>query len=619
MRRPWPVLLPALVLGCAVVFFVPYLVPVRPGPSPSAMAGYSNAAVLLLLPLVVAAFGVYARGMDVALPRAGAGPEEAARPAGSGTMDDRWSRALLLGTMLGLGAVAVVLSLAYRAGPPVGEVTFFGPVYENWRLGQRFYRELDFPYGPLLAYGPIVAARLTGLTLMDGYSVAWIAETVLGVWLIFETVRVLGVATTARARVLFLLLTAFFYTSMFSRGIQYTPVRFLMAPLLALWVDRLYRRGAAPLRVFGLAAVGNAVILFYSPEHGIQFFGGTLLYFVLCVRPVRGRGVYRALGLFACSFAVCMTVAGACGMLGFFLRTSGGALNLPLLLGLPTLGAVLFAFAAGVLVVSAVRRGQAGHPWVYLVALSCVTLPVALGRCDPGHMVVNLLGMFLAVFAAMSASRVRFAVVCVMFALLFRRDFMFVNEYLLPGAVRDGLREAVTEPTPLHAAARAYRAYLVRRHGPRGAEAMEALHRHTAPVQPGVPLPVGAALLAPFGATRPVPELPRDPHIFTGSYPGTTIFATYAQKEKIDAMRAHPERAVLVPEGFSGVCTWDEGTNRGLRAGLRWIFQPVYVPRLRQVPCPWTEMFGYVQAHYEPSEFASPVPGMRVYRRVEGK
>ena len=84
-------------------------------------------------------------------------------------------------------------------------------------------------------------------------------------------------------------------------------------------------------------------------------------------------------------------------------------------------------------------------------------------------------------------------------------------------------------------------------------------------------------------------------------------------------MRAQPELPVLVPEGFDGVCTWDAETYRGLRAGLRWIFQPVYVPHLRQVPCPWTEMFGYVHAHYQPSEFASPVPGMRGYRRGEGK
>ncbi len=603
-KRPWLAVCAALLACLGAVFLLPYFVPVRPSSSISAMAGFSNTAALILLPLCAAAFGWYLRGFDLTF----------SLPAR--TLADRRSRLLLTLVCLAIAVVCTLLWLAQRGKGGAGELTFFGPLYENFRLGQRFYRDLDFPYGPLLAYSPVIAAKLSGLSLFDGYHLAWLLQSVLGVYLIFQTVSLLGVATTPRARVLFLLLAVFFYVQLYSEGIQYTPVRFFLAPLLALCVDRLYRRGVPPWKVFLLAAVGNAVILFYSPEHGIQFFVGTLIFFVLCVGRACRPGTWPALALFAGIFAVAIAIAASMGVLGFFFHSSGGALNLPLLLGPPTLAAVFFVLAAGVTVAAAQAQHWLNHPWVYLIALSTVTLLVALSRCDPGHLFVNLLGAFLAVFAVLSARRGWFAAVCVAFCCIVGRDVRITTTKVLPSVARDGLRQAVTEPTPLHSLARRYQAYLVRRNGLAGAAAMQREHQLTAAVQPGTPLPAGTEFFAPFGAPYTLPRPAGDPHIFTGSYPGATIYATYAEAEKKHALSSRPDRLALLPNGFERQCTINSTEIAGIRANLGWIFQTPLVPRLHSTGSPWQPFCTWVARHYTVTDYASPLPNMRVYRQT---
>ncbi len=552
---------------------------------------------------MTAGFGWLTRGLDLALPRV----------AGH-TLTDRRSRLLLAVVVVLIGCVCGAVWLSLRRIGGGGEVTsFFGPMYDNYVLGQHFYRDLDFPYGPLLAFGPVVLAKLTGFSMHDSYALAWLLESMLGVALVFKTVDLLGIASTARARVLFLVLMSFFYNQLFSEGLQYTPVRFFMAPLLALWLYRRYRRGDRPLRLFLLTGLGNAVILFYSPEHGIQFFLGTMLFFIVCVRPSRASGLVGGLAVFTGMFAVAIAIAGRMGILGFFFHSSGGALNLPLLLGPPTLVEVLFVLAAGVTVAAAVRLGRLDHPWVYLVALSLFTLPVALGRCDPGHLFVNLIGAFLAVFAVLSASRIRFGVACVAFLLIVQRDLRMVTGWV-PQLARDGLRDVVIEPTPLHALARRYQAYLVRHLGTAAAQQMLESHQRTQAVQPGVALPSGTAFFAPFGTTR-VARPTGNARIFTGSYPGYTIYAPYAEAEKMRDMREQPQRLLLVPDGWTGECIIGQGALDGLRAQMHWIFQTSLVPALGPPQSPWQPMCNYIGDAYVPTAFAPPLPGVTVWQR----
>lgn len=593
-----------LLCAClAAIFYLPYFVPVRPGSSISAMAGFNNTAAIALLLLSTAAFGWFNRTVPLTF------PTNTPR-----TLQDRRSRLLLAAVLLAIATVCTLLWLAQRGKGGAGELTFFAPFYENYRLGLRFYRDLDFPYGPLLAYSPVVAAHLSGLSLFDGYHLAWLLQSLLGVYFLYKTVGLLGIATTARARALFLLLTAFFYTQLYSEGIQYTPVRFFLAPLLALSIDRLYRQDATPWKVFLLAALGNAALVFYSPEHGIQFFLGTLLFFVLCAQ--KRPGTWLALALFTALFALWIALAGRMGVLGFFFRTSGGALNLPLLFGLPTLAAVLFVLAAGVLVFAARQQHRLDHPWVYLVALSVITLPVALGRCDPGHLFINLVGAFLAVFAALSSRRAPFGLACVLFVSLFARDFTVRTIHALPELARDGLRQAVTEPTPLHALARRYTRYLSRRNGPAAAAAMQREHTLTAAPQPGTPLPEGTDFFAPLGATFTLPRPAGNPRIFTGSYPGLGIYAPYDEAEKRRILHAFPNRLVLLPDHWQSQCTYDDRTFAFMRADLRWIFQTPLVPQLRPQPSSWQPFCTWLAQNYTLTTDASPLPQMRVYRHL---
>ena len=320
--------------------------------------------------------------------------------------------------------------------------------------------------------------------------------------------------------------------------------------------------------------------------------------------------------MFTLLVTAAFAAAASIGILGFLFRTSGGALNLPLLLGLPTLVLILFLLAAGVLASAAGQQHRLDHPWVYLIALSLITLPVACSRCDPGHIVVNVIGAVLAVFVALSGVRMHFRVACTAFLLVIGRDLVSTSVRVLPAAARDGLRQAVTEPTPLHGLARRYNAYLVRHRGPAAAAAMQREHTAVAPMQPGIALPPGTVFSAPFGAPYTLPRPTSDPHILTGSYPGLGIYAEYDEAEKRRDLRNHPDRLVLLPHDWRKQCGSTAATTAEIRRSLGWLFQTPLVPQLAQRSPAWQPFCLWVAATYRETAYASPLPDMRVYRRI---
>lgn len=186
---------------------------------------------------------------------------------------------------------------------------------------------------------------------------------------------------------------------------QYTPVRFLSSIILALWVERAYRSGKNLFLVFSIAGVGATLVLLFSPDQGIQFMIGTLLYFTLCQRNPR-KGLYPALILF-CLFSVAAVALGwRLGEFKYFVRIGGGALNFPLLFSLTSVIVLLYVVFAGAIAIAAYRNKQLDHPLIYLLALALITMPPAMGRCDPGHIFINTIGAALAVMVVFAQHKV---------------------------------------------------------------------------------------------------------------------------------------------------------------------------------------------------------------------
>ena len=301
-------------------------------------------------------------------------------------------RHLVWGILALVGFTALLGSFVIRDGFYYSDAGYFltqlrtGLVFHG-----RIFRDFEFPYGILLYEWPAIFLRVLGrmgVSRVTSYMVALAASEAVGAWLLFYVVCAMPMRNSLRVTAFALIVFGSMDPLL---GMNYSLLRFVL-PLAAavLLSTRPTVAGAA-----WVAAVGELLMLFTSPELGLAFGGAGLAY-----------GVYRALHEGRAWLAVSAATLAAVGVYaGFTVHDSlqtlgkfaGGGFNL-IIQPVPQVLVLLVAVVA--LAPLAVVWSLREEPMtarvllpVYVVSLGLV--PSALGRSDPLHTFFNGLGAYL--------------------------------------------------------------------------------------------------------------------------------------------------------------------------------------------------------------------------------
>lgn len=302
--------------------------------------------------------------------------------------------------------VGTLAALAlYMAELPLREILdaayFLNQIGNHVLYGRQLYTQIEFPYGPLLfASTTIVHALLTPLhaSLTTSYYVNLLLQHLAGILLLAYITNSLPMS---RAWKSFLFVALTFATFNFDFGLNYTLFRFTIAPASLVLISRI--RGLAP----ALAAIflGEILCLSISPEMGFGFAAGAIAFALhrawlgpqLWLVAVPAPPVAAALFLW-------LNGGGYLLMMGMFAK---GVFNL---LVEPQPNVLVFLLAlvwfTPIALARALRERSPDSPrMVALFFYTLALLPVAFGRADGGHILLNGFPALLLAGVALSGSR----------------------------------------------------------------------------------------------------------------------------------------------------------------------------------------------------------------------
>jgi hypothetical protein len=586
-----------LALGLAAIYLVPFHVPENDGLSFSYLFGFSNRTAIALLMLFILGFALWTRGLGLEL------PAPSSKQAGS-------FRAVAWTAIAASAAIALLLWLSATLLAPLAEAQYFLDRLEMFRMGGHLYRDFEFDYGPLMFYPAVWIARIGHISLGHAFYLAWVVQVALGNWVLWKVVQT-AARGTGHGRAIFLLLWAFFAVSLTDSGPNYTPLRFCAALGFALWIHALYTRGASHLATFGVASAASTLLLIYSPEQGIALTLGTILFFLICVRPARPRTL---LAVAAFTFFMCLVFAIALrfGLLNNVKAVGGGALNFPLLFSFPTLVLLLLEIVAGCAVIASFRTRSSGHPLLYLICISAVTVPAAFSRADVGHIVINTLGALIAALVVLSQYPALWRWTWPASAIVvLLSSYAHLATYKQP--LRDQIHVAVFD-TRFHSrtVTTIYTDLYLLTHRNAQARLAQLRASMSTAIDPRAPqLPPHASLFAPLGVQRRL-RLPQgDPQIVTGFYPWLDPITNRAAiQEKIAELQTHPDWPLLLWSDKPAVCISDP---EDARKTLRTFLLAPYIPHARHQVTADAPFCEYIFAHYALSPYASPIPASFIW------
>jgi len=392
------------------VFVLPFFLPPTyfQGVSASNLAGFNNkVAALAAASMALVVFFLALKWPQVV------GASDEASATGERVSDiqqDRLSRSLVIAVAALWGVAVLVFGVEIiraEATFPGDWGYFINRVSMHADFGRKLYTQIEFPYGPLLFYGPIaVRAALNPfhLSAAAAYLATLALEIMVGILLLAYVIDHLPMSRRWKA-LIFLLLAGGMIP--FNMGLNYTFFRFV--PLMAFLVFASGRRQewAAALWIF----VGQAVCLALSPEIGFAFFlSGVAYASYQCF--VSGWGWVMGVVAPILSTAAFLLLTG-----GPYLRMVGmyahGVMSLPVE---PLPYVLLFLFALVWMVPGTVadfflqRRSEA--PMLAALCLSSLALlPAGFGRADPWHIYWNGLSIFLLSAVSICSRRLWYQIV----------------------------------------------------------------------------------------------------------------------------------------------------------------------------------------------------------------
>jgi hypothetical protein len=402
--KVWGIRLAILLATCFGVFVLPFLLPPAyiQGVSASNLAGFNNKVAAL----AAACFGTLVLLLGLRWPRS-IGLRDVSRAQGEGLHGNEYGRisrgvvsavVLLWGSAIFLFGLQII-RLGMRYLNDWGYFIHQASMYEDF--GRRLYTQIEFSYGPLLFYGPVLmraALRPFHVSEAGSYLATLVVVSIVGLLLMAYVIEHLPMSRRWKTVIFVLFAVGMFVGNM---GLNYTPVRFVTPLALLVMVSERERALAAALWIFA----GQAVCLGLSPEIGFAFLVSSsayALYLCFTRRGAWGLAVPASL----LSTLVFFLIAGA-PYFRMVRMISRGVYGFPVE-PLPYIFLFLFAIVwlVPVSLASSFRQRRPEAPMLaalYLVSLAL--LPAAFGRADPGHVLWDGLAVFLLSVVAISSER----------------------------------------------------------------------------------------------------------------------------------------------------------------------------------------------------------------------
>ncbi len=355
------------------------------------VAGFNNKAAALAAALI-ACLALLARlqwpAPDI--------PSHSARPR------TQLSRSLIVAVVLVYtGSLAVLAH--YFAGVPIREILdagyFLHQLNDHVSFGRKLYAQIEFPYGPLLFYVPVLVRTLLSplhVSLAGSYYFTVIAEHILGLLLLAYILDIFPLSARWKG-LLFVLISLGSYN--FDFGLNYTLFRFTAAPAALIVASRARSVPSGILLLF----LGETLSVSVSPEMGFAFAAGAAVF--SAYRAFQGERLWLA-GIvspfLAASLFLWLNSDGYLRMLGMFAKGVFNFIVEPqpnILIFLVAL--VWFTPIALAPLLRAHDRLSALFAGLFFYTLAL--LPVAFGRADGGHVLLNCYLVF--AFAAVALNR----------------------------------------------------------------------------------------------------------------------------------------------------------------------------------------------------------------------
>jgi hypothetical protein len=402
--KVWGIRLALLLATCFGVFVLPFLLPPAyiQGVSASNLAGFNNkvaalaAAGLGTLTFLLALIWPHRLGLRNVLP---------VQEKKLQTRDySRIPRTIVAAVVFVWGAAISlfglqIIRLGMRYLNDWGYFIDQASMYEDF--GRRLYTQIEFSYGPLLFYGPVIMRAMLRpfhVSEAGSYLATLVVLSIVGLLLMVYVIDHLPMSRQWKAVIFVLFAVGMFVGNM---GLNYTPIRFVTPLALLVMVSQRERAWAAALWIFA----GQALCLGLSPEIGFAFLVSSLAYALyLCFTRARAWGLAIAAPLL--SSTAFLLIAG-----GPYLRMVGmisrGVYGFPVE-PLPYMLLFLFALVwlVPVSLASSFRQRRPEAPMLaalYLVSLAL--LPAAIGRADPGHVLWDGIAVYLLSVVAISSER----------------------------------------------------------------------------------------------------------------------------------------------------------------------------------------------------------------------
>ncbi len=366
-----------LLCAAAMVWFVPYLVPVAPSIALSYVVGYNNRAAVLLFAVAAFLFACLTRGV---LAQVG---------------DERDQPMRRIDLLAGLAVVLIaLLARHHHAQAPKAESAYAIDRLQMLVAGIRPYTGFEFVYGPLQLYVPLLLARIFRFSIVTAYYVWWYSQWLAGTWMLWYMIRLLP-GRLKRRRFLFPAILPVLLLNIVAEGTAYTPVRMVGAAFSVLVVCACWQRTRNPALLLAAAVAATLFEFGISPEQGIAVGLGLLGWLGLKAWRERSRGIAFVAASLGVSFGLICLWFNQLGVFGGLREFAGGAYSFPLLPSLPIALLLLAYVAAACAGVRAWLGRDFDGAAVPMALCGFAALPAAFGRCDAGHVMLGSAALYL--------------------------------------------------------------------------------------------------------------------------------------------------------------------------------------------------------------------------------
>lgn len=274
-----------------------------------------------------------------------------------------------------------------------GESAYFLTRLDMMTLGRIPFRDFDYGYGPAMLWTPFLLSKASlGLIKIDtAYILTVLLFFALGLLAMEYILRRFGISDRARG---ILLLFGTLATLNITIGIQYTPLRFIYPLWAMLILHESIRSSDARNGWIAAFAVPFAGLLL-GPEIGLVTCIGSLAGILWYMRAGEPHLALRSFAVLA-ALAACLGIFGP-GYFKMILFFGGGAYNFPIFPAPYILSIMLVGCWVLPRLSAAGWTGNDNHASLCISLLFSLGLflPAVLGRCDPGHVICNGIGILI--------------------------------------------------------------------------------------------------------------------------------------------------------------------------------------------------------------------------------